>query len=346
MARKKKDSMTPTTSEILIAQAQTAYDNGEPIMSDEQFDALTEDAPLNISEAGKVHHAIPMLSQGKCHEHEDVVKFLLDTQDAKYSVSLKLDGFACNLEYVYGKFVNASTRGNGSYGEDITDAVLAYVGNLRRELPERVNCSIRGEIVLGDGRNVDNARNIAVGMCKRKGDSIGPSNKTLEFYAYDIVGITFDYEWDKLKYLESLGVATVPATVVPGNSALQAVQQLESARETYPYASDGIVVKCNSRRLQVKLGTTAHHPKYSIAYKFKVPEVITTVEKIEITVGKKSGKRTPVAYLTPVMCDGAVVKKVSLGSEAVMESMGVKEGCKVRLSRSGGVIPHIEGVVE
>lgn len=330
----------------LIKQAQEAYDNGKPIMTDAQFDALTEEAPLNMSDGGKVKHEEPMLSQGKCHAHDEVEKFMDDTRDSKYTVSLKVDGFACSLLYVCGKLAVASTRGDGDNGEDITKAVLKYVSNVPRTLKEAINIEIRGEIFY-PSQVADNARNIAVGMCKRKEDSLVDEPIGLYFNAWDIVSTPFDYEFDKIKYAESLGFTWVPCAVLDRSAGVaKSIELMEAARDDFSGQADGIVFKCNSVRLQKKIGATQHHPKYSIAFKFPVPTVVTTVEKIEITTGKKSGKRTPVAYLTPVMCGGAVVKKVSLGSEAVMEEMGVKEGCKVELERAGGVIPHIKRVVK
>lgn len=331
-----------------IEEAQQAYDRGEPIMSDAEFDALAgaDGAPLSASKAGKVEHEVPMLSQGKCHAYEAVEDFLAKCGDAKYSVTMKMDGLACSLVYMNGRFMCASTRGDGFAGEDITKNVERYARNVPRQLSENDSIEVRGELVL-DKAGADNARNIATGLCARRGDAIVPEEVGLRFYAWDILSPQYAYEYDKLAHLKALGFEVVEGAVVYANEVVMTVQGLEdlAKRPTF-LAADGVVVKCNSKRLQDKLGATQHHPKYSIAYKFPPEQVETTVERIEKSVGKKTGKVTPVAHITPVMLGGAVVKKVSLGSEDVMAQMGITEGCRVYVARSGGVIPHIVGVVK
>lgn len=331
----------------LIEEAQQAYDKGEPIMTDAQFDALAgkDGAPLSASKPGKVEHEVPMLSQGKCHALDEVSDFMSKAGDVKYSVTLKLDGIACSLLYMNGRLMIASTRGDGAAGEDITANVRQYARNVPPYLSENVSIEIRGELVTAC--KCDNARNIAAGLCARRGEAIVPDENSLVFYAWDVISQQFDYEYDKLNYLKSLGIKVAMGSVVDAANVCATVMGLEdAAKGASAPPADGVVVKCNSRRLQERMGVTAHHPRYSIAYKFKPEEVETTVERIEITVGKKTGKRTPVAYITPVMLGGAVVKKVSLGSEDVMASMGICEGCRVMVTRAGGVIPHIVGVVK
>lgn len=326
-----------------IEEAQQAYDKGEPIMTDAQFDALAgkDGAPLSASKGGKVTHEVPMLSQGKCHALNEVEDWKAKCGDVKYSVTLKLDGIACSLLYVNGRLMCASTRGDGAAGEDITPNVRAYGRNIPWQLRENITIEVRGELVAPSDR--DNARNYVAGLCSRKGAAIVPEDDGFEFYAWDVLSQAFDYEFDKLNYVRSLGIKTVPGCVVGSMEVSEEVLKLEDNRGDIP--ADGVVVKCNSRRLQERLGATAHHPRYSIAYKFAPDSVITQVERIEITVGKKTGKRTPVAYITPVMLGGAVVKKVSLGSEDAMARVGVSEGCFVEVTRAGGVIPHIVRVV-
>lgn len=331
-----------------IEEAQQAYDKGEPIMSDAEFDALAgeDGAPLSASKGGKVAHDVPMLSQGKCHAYDDVLAFMEKCRDGKYSVTMKMDGLACSIMYLNGRLMCASTRGDGLSGEDITRNVQAYCPMVPRILPNGESIEVRGELVLGLP-GAANARNVATGMCARRGDAIVPEETELRFFAWDVISQKYAYEYDKLAHLKSLGFEVVPGAVVFPNDVVPTIQGLEdAAKAPTALAADGVVVKCNSARLQEMLGSTAHHPRYSIAYKFAPEQVETTVERIEKSVGKKTGKITPVAHVTPVMLGGAVVKKVSLGSEDVMASMGISEGCRVIVTRSGGVIPHIIGVVK
>lgn len=332
-----------------IEEAQQAYDRGEPIMSDAEFDALAgkDGAPLSASKAGKVVRAVPMLSQGKCHAYDDVLAFIQKCGDVKYSVTMKMDGLACSLMYMNGRFMCASTRGDGIAGEDITPNVLAYCHNIPRFLENSETIEVRGELVL-DKPCTPNARNVATGMCARRGEAIVPTEEVgLKFLAWDVISQQYAYEYDKLAHLKSMGFAVVDGAVVYSAYVLKNVKALEDLSKSPTYlAADGVVVKCNSKRVQDILGSTQHHPKYSIAYKFPPYEVETTVERIERSVGKKTGKITPIAHITPVMIGGAVVKKVSLGSEDVMMEMGITEGCRVLVTRSGGVIPHIVRVVK
>ena len=336
------------TREDKIREAQRAYDNGTPIMSDAEFDALAgkDGAPLDASLAGKVKHKIPMLSQGKCHSYDEVFKFVKKTNDFNYSVTMKMDGLSCSLVYENGILKCASTRGNGDAGEDITRNVKAYVNNLPVKIPYDGTIEIRGEIVTGIPK-MPNARNVATGMCARRDKAIVPDKVPLKFFAWDLIDdLTIRSESEKKNYIQELGFAFVLGFVSRGGDIIECVKELERlAKRDDALAADGIVIKCCSPAKQAKLGVTAHHPKYSIAYKFAPPEVETTVNHIEITFGAKTGKQTPVAHINPVMLDGAVVKKVSLGSMAVMSELGIKEGSRVMVARSGGVIPHITKVL-
>lgn len=333
-------------------QAQDAYDAGAPVMTDSEFDKRFGENSGYLGKAGKVIHNVPMLSQQKCHTVEDIKKFLdkmMKKGENKFSASLKLDGFACSLEYVNGSLHRASTRGDGMSGDDITEAIRAYV-----RPPENIKCSrnieIRGEVILPvselSGDTEENYRNIAVGMCKRK--VITESNVRLKFYAYDVLGDVVDSMDDtcRFKFIEELGIDVVPHKFFMGNMrhCYDVIVGMEKMREDFDGVCDGIVFRCVSKTMKLRLGETSHHPKYSIAYKFDTKAVESVVRNIEITTGE-TGKRTPVAMIEPVVIDGATVSRVSIGSEAVMEKLGIKPGSRVLVKRSGGVIPKIVEVL-
>lgn len=332
-------------------QAQDAYDAGKPIMSDSEFDERFAENSGYLGAPGKVMHHVPMLSQQKCHDLDEVKKFIKKMSDKgenNFWASLKLDGFACSLEYINGEFTRASTRGDGQSGEDITAAVRAYV-----RPPEHINCShnieIRGEVILPisqvKGDTEVNYRNIATGMCKRK--KVTKSDVKLEFYAYDVLGEPMNTASDKerMTFVENLGFNVVPLTFFSEWMSIDLVMSgMNGARLAFDGVCDGVVIKCASYITKLRVGFTDHHPKYSIAYKFETKSVESTVFDIEITTGK-TGKRTPVARIKPVNIDGAMVYYVSLGSEAVMEKMQIKPGSNVLVTRSGGVIPKIVKVL-
>lgn len=340
----------PNVMSDIITEAVEAYENGTPIMSDAEFDALTEEGPLGTK--GKVEHEKLMLSQGKIHSYDEVDRFVLSTSDSLYTVSAKIDGFACSLIYEYGELVMASTRGDGKFGEDITASVKSYVNNVE-SLNERLvpfpHVEIRGEIYMpmSEYKKLNttvSSRNIAVGMCKRKEENITQSEVFLNFAAWDIVAPEFDSEMDKYSWAQKYWIPWVPIHIASAAGVKAVVRDIEEKRSNLGMECDGVVIKCNSVEKQAELGATKHHPKSSIAYKFASPTSTATVLKIRMTKGK-TGKVTPVATITPTQVGGATVTKVSLGSEDVMHSLGVTEGCRVEIERSGGVIPHIVKVI-
>ena len=334
-------------TKITRKEAQAAYDAGHPIMSDAEFDARFPENSGSLGEPGKIFHACPMLSQQKCHTAADLQKFMdkmAEAGEGVFRASLKLDGFACSLIYRDGQLVQASTRGDGQYGEDITDAVKKYVNLPPLSIEGRLE--VRGEIILPKSQTKpgENPRNIAVGMCKRK--ALTEDDRWNEFYAYACVVYEVGDVFADLEGLEFLGFKTVPWIPVPREIPAESIiGQFIAWRDSFDAEADGIVVCCANSMIQEELGCTAHHPKWSMAYKFAAGTAISEVLDIEITIGR-TGKRTPVAKISPVVIDGAKIQSVSLGSEDVMQDLGIEIGSRVLVTRSGGVIPKIIRVVE
>lgn len=344
---------------ITRKQAQSAYDAGNPIMSDAEFDSRFGENCGKFGEPGAVEHIVPMLSQQKCHYLVDVSEFIASMKkkgESTFLVSLKLDGIAASIEYKDGELFRISTRGDGNFGDDITAAAKKYIN--REFLPRNINIKghfeVRGEIALPlseMGYSPDiNYRNIACGLMMRK--ELIESNIKCAFYAYDlIVDSMVLMESDKTEMLAKFGFSVVPGVFVSipcgmdENIIKIAFDQVKLSRNTFDCCCDGVVIKCNNAFIQNKLGCTKHHPRYSIAYKFQTKSAESVVTDIKIMTGK-SGKKTPVASIEPVIIDGAKVSSVSLGSIEMMEKRGIKAGCKVIVERSGGVIPRIVEVVK
>lgn len=333
-------------AKITRKEAQAAYDAGHPIMTDAEFDARFPENSGYLGQTGKVEHEIPMLSQQKCHTEGELQRFIDKVRKAgeiMLYASLKVDGFACSLVYQDGKLVHASTRGDGHAGEDITAAFLKYVEKwFIPQIDKPGRFEIRGEVVLpkSQTKEGENPRNIAVGMCKRK--ELIDDDRCLDFYAWEIIDnagnvVTPDF--------------TTEYRIVGGevfstkDKAEDIIRAISARRRNFDAVCDGIVVRCVSREVQEKLGCTDHHPKWSMAYKFSTGTAISEVLDIEIAVGK-TGKRTPVAEILPVVIDGAKIQSVSLGSEGVMQDLGIEIGSRVLVTRSGGVIPKIIRIVE
>lgn len=329
---------------ITRKEAQAAYDAGCPIMSDKEFDEKFSENIGNLGSKGTVEHKIPMLSTQKAHYICDVDMWMQDMIRKganEFCASLKMDGVACSLIYQDGILVRASTRGNGLSGEDVTESVKAYVCNLPSKIHTKKRIEIRGEIVA---KKMQNSRNVACGLIMRK--EITPSDIELHFFAWDIYecgkAVNRSYMYS-LFCSESLGFAAVPYCGACRDLD-EIMDYMADCRSLFEYPSDGVVIRCDDRLLDSKIGCTKHHPRYSIAYKWHCDEYRTRIISIDVREGR-TGKKTPVASIEPVCIDGAWVSSVSLGSVEHMSEIGCTEGSIVMIKRSGGVIPVVTRVL-
>ncbi|MBR2307185.1 MAG: hypothetical protein IKA48_08315 [Fibrobacter sp.] len=335
-------------TKITRKEAQKAYDEGNPIMTDAEFDAAFAENSGALGTAGKVEHVQPMLSQKKCHSAGDVETFLLKLmrvhgEEAVFA-SLKLDGFACALRYRNGELVQALTRGDGHFGEDITDAIKAYVAPeyLPAHINSREDIEIRGEVILPPSQMQPqdagkNPRNIATGMGMRK--TITPDLRKLAFYAYDAV-LPMPFLTRRERVM-NLGFAWVPGVTMECMSApRETIDVLAEILSNTDACADGIVFRAISRYTELLSKSTAHHPGYSIALKFTTKTAESEVVSIETTIGR-TGRLTPVATIKPVHLDGATITSVSLGSVQCMIESGIHTGSRVIVTRQGGVVPKI-----
>lgn len=343
--------------EAEIIAHQDAYQAGKPVISDAEYDALTRKleavkpdskalARIGIAD-GKVAHNTPMLSLQKAYTFADVeCWWACDTNGlgSRLMASYKLDGIACSLRYESGKLVCASTRGDGLNGMDITANVLA-ADAIPSELATAETIEIRGELVL---RSADyealkvkkSGRNAVAGAVNGKVTDI---TRALHFVAYDVIGSAC--ECDKFATIERLGFEVAPHRSVTWHEVEALILEWTDARSSYAYEIDGIVFKLEEAAHQAALGATKHHPRGAIAYKFGTEIVRAVITSIEVTVGAKTGKETPVASFEPVMLSGAKVSKVSIGSMATLAKLGLKVGDTIEVTRQGGTIPKIIGRV-
>jgi hypothetical protein len=154
----------------------------------------------------------------------------------------------------------------------------------------------------------------------------------------------FGTETASIDVAQEQGFMTTDRKCCWGEKVLQLLDEFEAKREAYPYPTDGVVIKIDHKPLAERMGCTEHHPKGNIAYKFTANKATTRVLHIEVKVAE-SGRRTPVAYLQPVMIMGREVSKASLYSERKMEELGVTEGCTVEVGLSNDVTPKIYRVL-
>lgn len=303
-----------------------AYYEGQPIISDEQFDYLAE--LHNYKNVGaKVQDAKPhmfrMYSLQK-HYDDQGASPLSHVPETNKVRSPKLDGAAIEILYVDGKLTQALTRGDGYEGTDITDKLL--VTNL---VPHQIRMGgvyqITGEIVAP--KAVENSRNYAAGSLNLK--SVEDfKTRAVQFFAYGIQPYVNETFSEDMELLRRLGFETVWTRHIT---------------EIYP--TDGVVFRIDNNHDFVEAGFTSKHPKGAFALKERQEAVETELLSVEWQVGK-SGKVTPVANLKPVMIGDAEVSRATLNNQAFIQELGLYIGAQVKVIRSGEIIPTIVGLAE
>ncbi len=321
-----------------------------------------------------VAHTIPMLSLDNGFNDEDILEFdrrvrrNLDTRDEiLYTAEPKMDGVAVELIYENGKLVTASTRGDGLTGEVITTNVktiqtvplVMQTGDLTA-IPPRLE--IRGEVFIGldafekfNQERIDqelppfaNPRNAAAGSLRQL-DSKITAARPLEIFFYG-VGIVEDFEFEShgelLESLTKWGFRINPLirAAVTIEAVLSYYRELSEKRHQLAYDIDGVVVKVDRIALQQRLGATSRSPRWAIAYKFKAIQETTTLEAIEVQVGR-TGVLTPVGHLKPVNVGGVTVSRATLHNEDEIQKKDVCIGDQVLVQRAGDVIPEIVKVI-
>jgi DNA ligase (NAD+) len=344
--------------------------------------SLVGDAPSETF--AKVTHAVRMLSLENAFAPEDVADFddrirrylnLPPDAPLTYTAEPKIDGLSLSLRYEGGRLVQAATRGDGETGENVT-------ANARTipDIPQRLNpdaappavLEVRGEVYMTHpdfaalnaraaaegGRTFANPRNAAAGSLRQLDAKITAA-RPLKFFAYtwgelsEPLGPT---QWDALDRLRSLGFQTnARTTLCDGPEALlQAWAALETDRAALGYDIDGVVYKVNDLGLQSRLGFRSTTPRWAIAHKFPAELAWTTIEAIDIQVGR-TGALSPVARLTPVTVGGVVVSNATLHNEdyiAGRDAKGqpirggrdIRVGDRVQVYRAGDVIPKVADV--
>ena len=290
----------------------------------------------------------------------------LGLEDIYFAAEPKFDGLAVTLIYENGIFVQGATRGDGHTGEDITEnlrTVKSIPLSISGDIPTRLE--VRGEILMlkddferlnaqqraTGAKEFSNARNAAAG-CVRQLDSRITAKRPLRFFTYGVAeksGVLGNLllHSEIINQLEAWGFpAAKISEVVHGSSGLfKYYEHVVDIREDLPYIIDGVVFKVNSVFQQERLGFRTREPKFAIAMKFLPEEALTTVEAIDVQVGR-SGAITPVARLAPVFVGGTSVSNVTLHNEDFIKTLGIGVGDKVWIRRAGDVIPEVVSVAE
>ncbi len=313
----------------------------------------------------KARHSSPMLSLDNALNEAELLDFDRRVRellggDAKYKyvTELKMDGLSMAARYQGGQFVQAVTRGDGTVGEEVTENARTI-----RSLPLGVKTKldefeVRGETVLNrraferlnterDERGLPrfaNPRNAAAGSLRVLEPQITASRR-LDYYTYFLLTSgrpARESHWESLEEMRHMGFKVNPDRKLC--SSIQEVLEFcaywEAHRDELPYEIDGVVVKVDSVPQQQQLGFTAKAPRWAIAYKYPARQAVTTVESIEVQVGR-TGALTPVARLKPVEVSGVTVSRATLHNEDEIERLNLQAGDDVLIERSGDVIPKV-----
>ncbi len=320
----------------------------------------------------KVPHSRPMLSLDNAYSEEELrawdrrVHELSGRKQVEYVCELKLDGLSMALWYRDWELDRAITRGDGTVGEDVTANVRTIRSVPLRLKPTqglRPDFEVRGEVIMPlaafqrmneerDRQGLSkfaNPRNAGAGAVRVLDPQI-TAQRRLDFFAYFVVTDNvqlFPKQSDSLDALSDCGFKVNPNRTVARDidEVIKFLKKWEEKRESLAYEIDGVVVKVNDTRLWAGLGYTGRAPRWAIAYKYAARAGVTQVEDIRPQVGR-TGKLTPVAWLTPVSIGGTTVSRATLHNMDEIERLGVRIGDWVTVERGGDVIPKVVGVLE
>ena len=276
----------------------------------------------------------------------------------EFTVEYKFDGLTICLTYEGGNFVRATTRGNGTVGEDVTAQCLtiksfpltvSYKGTLEVKGEAVIRLSVLEEYNKTAAEPLKNARNAAAGAIRNLDPAVTAKRRP-EIYFYDINYMEDGapatqaecFEWLKK---EGFKVFPYVRLCKSEEEVEAAIDEIEVGRRNIDVLTDGAVVKLNDVAVREILGSTDKFPRWAIAYKFEAEESVTTVRQVRWQVGR-TGKLTPLAELEPVDLAGVTVRRATLNNYGDILRKGVKTGSKVLIRRSNEVIPEILGTVE
>ncbi len=315
-----------------------------------------------LNDFKEVEHSAPILSLDKVYDL-DLLKSWIDKIDFNNSFNIsvepKIDGCSIVLYYKDGVLEKALTRGNGKFGNDVTINVrtIRYIPLF---LDEKVDLVLRGEVYITKEnflkinkfleKPYTNSRNLASGILRRV-DSREVANFPLNIFIYDFLNAGLEFKTNDLATarLKKLGFKVNPLIRFFDlknsiGEVLNYIADITKKRDSFEYEIDGVVLKVSDFALRERLGYTAHHPKWAMAYKFEALSGFSRVNSIVVQVGR-SGKITPVANIDKVFVSGAFITSATLHNQDYIRSIGLNVGDVVKVSRRGDVIPAVEMVI-
>lgn len=360
--------------EDLIIKAKKNYysfdDDIDRQMSDTEYDLLEDELrkldPNNkvlrqvgyedslVNKFEQIVHKIPMLSMDKAHKKEDIAKWFNNTikscgiKDNKIIVEPKIDGVSGDMYFKDGKFMYASTRGNGHIGFKIFDNFLNCI---IKEIPIKGDLHIRGEFYIDKSYNLirekeddESLRNICSGALKRK--EKGEIHKYIKFIAYQLISDNYKTEEDKIKELKKTKFDVVPYLLFDNIDSIWNYfnEYQNHIRDSWKYETDGLVLIFNSIEVQNKivkeLGDTDHHHKYAIAIKPQPLGAWTLLKDIDWSTSR-NGRVIPTGIVDPIQIGPVIVNRASLNNISYIKTNDIKLFDKVLCIRANDVIPNI-----
>lgn len=363
--------------------AKQYYVLDNPTVSDKEYDALYDKLKKMEEQSGVVlpdsptkrvggdvlkgfqkhTHIARLYSLDKATTQEGLSSFLTRAEKAAgrfpvSTVEYKFDGLTVCLTYDKGVFVRATTRGNGTVGEDVTAQVLtiksfplkiSYTGTLEVRGETVIRLSVLEEYNQTADEPLKNARNAAAGAIRNLDPKVTQRRKP-DIYFYDVNYLSDGGEMSQIQaheFLKREGFKVYPyfRRCESGEEVLAAVTEIERARHEIDVLTDGAVIKIDDASVREEMGYTDKFPRWAIAYKFEAEEVTTLLKDVVWQVGR-TGKLTPLALLEPVELGGATVSRATLNNYGDIVRKDVKIGSRVLVRRSNEVIPEILGATE
>ncbi len=363
------------------------YQKDKPLVSDAEYDKIKKDildfekknpniVDINSpsekvgfapsEKFSKVKHLVPMLSLDNAFTKDDVEDFLKKIRNylnfekdtpIELTAEPKIDGISASLIYKNNKIIRGLSRGDGEYGEDITENLLTI-----KDIPQVLHgenidkeFEIRGEVYIGKKdfekikNDFANPRNAAGGSLRQK-DSKKTALIPLKFFAHSIGDIDekkFKTHINFLNFCKKIGFKINPLTKTfsSADELIKSYLHVEEIRSSLDYDIDGIVYKVNDLTLQKRLGSLSSSPRWAIAHKFSSEKATTVIRKIEIQVGR-TGALTPVAKLDPVNVGGVLVSNATLHNEDEIIRKDIRLNDMVIIQRAGDVIPQVVEVIK
>jgi len=370
-------------TDLLNEYAYNYYVLEKPIVSDYDYDVLYDELLALESQTNiilpssptqrvggevlegfvKVEHPVKLYSLNKCNDDEGISKFISDVEQVcgkqKYTVEYKFDGLRIIAHYKNGVLVQASTRGNGVVGEDVTEQVKT-IKSVPLQIDYKGDLFVAGEGIITISNlekynktateKLKNARNAVAGAIRNLDPKI-TAKRNLDVVFYDIISIEDEAliksQQEVKKFLDENKFLTGKLfEIVDSASQIEEiVKKIDEVKAKLDILIDGLVIKLDNIKNREEMGVTAKFPKWAIAYKFEPQELTSVLKHVEWAVGR-TGKVTPTAIIEPVELAGATVTRATLNNYDDILRKGVMLNSLVFVRRSNEVIPEILGLAQ